>query len=504
MFGAGTSNSPYYGDFDYIWDNQPTNITGHLLPGVFYSKGNANQNGTNNWDLWLQQGQKLIGAGTNVTIIQRQWGFPYQATNDNVVIGGTGNGIVVSNLTIDCNNTNGVTSQYKGDAIWLKGSSESIQWVQAINAYGNLSYDESFSIMCGFWLSPMTTNNLIDHCSVSAYQGNYQSAITLPGSGVIQFCNVLFTNSTCGHGYTFASSTNALCISNSCTGGEYAFYQDSWDDSNVQIVSNYFNCSRGVYFALAPSLTASGVSIIGNRIDILPTGPSAGIFFGQYSTSNQYSSLNIVGNIISGVDAGSGIVIQGASYVTNVNNVLWTSNVVSNAGNIIAISSSSNTVTANNLIYAPGGNATGIYINDPQGPDVFLNNEIIGCNGSSLFFFPDYGYGNIVLCDSNLFSPSFTNSYYNLTQWQTFGFDTHSIVANPLQVSPTTGNFALTAASPARNAGANLTSLGITTDASGAARPATGNWDIGPYQWQPPTLHGIITGGSMFGNGSIQ
>jgi hypothetical protein len=47
----------------------------------------------------------------------------------------------------------------------------------------------------------------------------------------------------------------------------------------------------------------------------------------------------------------------------------------------------------------------------------------------------------------------------------------------------TNNNFNLTANSMFRNAGTNLTAFGITTDIAGDPRPATGNWDVGPYQY---------------------
>jgi hypothetical protein len=48
----------------------------------------------------------------------------------------------------------------------------------------------------------------------------------------------------------------------------------------------------------------------------------------------------------------------------------------------------------------------------------------------------------------------------------------------------TNNNFRLTAAATSLiGKGANLTAYGITTDMDGNARPATGNWDIGPFQY---------------------
>src|ERR1039457_756805 len=133
LLGGGSPDNPFYGDFDFIIDTIPSNSTINLLAGVFYTKGNEYKRG----DPRLIQNQHMIGAGTNVTIIRRDQRFHFQ-DNQNVVIVGTTDGITVSNLTIDCNNTTG-TNPYKGDGIYLWGNNSSIQMVQVINASGNLS-----------------------------------------------------------------------------------------------------------------------------------------------------------------------------------------------------------------------------------------------------------------------------------------------------------------------------------------------------------------------------
>jgi|CXWL01.1.fsa_nt_gi hypothetical protein len=64
-----------------------------------------------------------------------------------------------------------------------------------------------------------------------------------------------------------------------------------------------------------------------------------------------------------------------------------------------------------------------------------------------------------------------------------------NVVGNPLFVNggsnalPTSPNFALTSGSPAINRGLNLYADGVRTDFSGAARPQTGAFDIGAYEY---------------------
>ena len=74
-------------------------------------------------------------------------------------------------------------------------------------------------------------------------------------------------------------------------------------------------------------------------------------------------------------------------------------------------------------------------------------------------------------------------SYTRLSDWQSYsGGDAHSITTNPALNSDYTEQ----SSSPTGGAGANLTSLGITalnSDKAGVARPSSGAWDIGAYQY---------------------
>jgi len=77
---------------------------------------------------------------------------------------------------------------------------------------------------------------------------------------------------------------------------------------------------------------------------------------------------------------------------------------------------------------------------------------------------------------------------------QSVGFDAHGMTNDPAFVSLAYGattnspgnNYALQSTSPCIGAGVNLGSLnlpGLNTDITGVLRPATGNWDIGAYQY---------------------
>ena len=96
---------------------------------------------------------------------------------------------------------------------------------------------------------------------------------------------------------------------------------------------------------------------------------------------------------------------------------------------------------------------------------------------------------SLAASDTNLFfngsSPAFSyqgTTYTTLAAWQAAGWDLNSLTGDPLH----SATFHLQAGSPAIGLGANLTGLGITnlnSDKGGAARPASGAWDAGAYQY---------------------
>jgi hypothetical protein len=76
--------------------------------------------------------------------------------------------------------------------------------------------------------------------------------------------------------------------------------------------------------------------------------------------------------------------------------------------------------------------------------------------------------------------------FQSYATWQAAGRDTNSVLgANPSWVGAP-GNEHLNTGSPAINAGTNLYSLGIAalyTDRDGIARPSSGPWDIGAFEY---------------------
>ena len=59
----------------------------------------------------------------------------------------------------------------------------------------------------------------------------------------------------------------------------------------------------------------------------------------------------------------------------------------------------------------------------------------------------------------------------------------NNLITDPRFVNPAAGDFHLLSGSPAINAGANLFSVGVTKDFAGGARPQTGPFEIGAYEY---------------------
>ena len=96
------------------------------------------------------------------------------------------------------------------------------------------------------------------------------------------------------------------------------------------------------------------------------------------------------------------------------------------------------------------------------------------------------------------------SSYYSsLASWQAAcSCDANTLTSNPLVNS----NGTLQAGSPAIGAGVNLTSLGITglnSDANGVARPTSGAWDIGAYQYAAAPGFSMGSSFAIGGNGAV-
>lgn len=155
---------------------------------------------------------------------------------------------------------------------------------------------------------------------------------------------------------------------------------------------------------------------------------------------------------------------------------------------------------------ATGGSAFGVAV--PGGRHRFYNNVIYdicpsiddpNCSGISAYYGADdvkifnntiYGIRNSVSpgidVDADAYNVVVQNNIVSGSQISVSGASnssSHNLTNNPGFVNAAAGDFHLLSNSPARNAGVNLYSQGVTTDYAGTARSASGNFDIGAYQY---------------------
>lgn len=308
-FGSGTLSDPYYGAFDKIMNDIPAYSRIHLLPGIFYTKGNRQFSG----DWFMQAGQKVIGAGKYVTIIKKDNTVSDAGYDiEGIAFADTGvSGVEIADLTIDCSGTG--SENRKRNGVTFKGSYSAVRRVSVINAVGILGQNkESFPIFLASGYA--TTGNIVDDCEVANVKGDYVSGIVVSGDAIVRNCHIYFppiTTYTSGQvatihqGLTMADARNMLFDGNYVYGGREGVYTDTGVITNVTFVNNYLiNVYQGLY--LRPAGSISGVKILNNVIelnrDIAGTPTSdwfpRGVCIANFSGSVPMQHVQVNGNTI--------------------------------------------------------------------------------------------------------------------------------------------------------------------------------------------------------------
>lgn len=183
------------------------------------------------------------------------------------------------------------------------------------------------------------------------------------------------------------------------------------------------------------------------------------------------------------------------------NNVVFENNIVCDfhEGSMLSGPNVSNITFRNNLFYSPTwGGAWGIatYPSPSNVTGVKVYNNTFALIGT-------HGLGSYSGCDitarNNIFYNVLGNIFYTsggaMTEDHNLVFRTGSSYSasdynstdilnkDPLFTNVGAYNFTLTAGSPAINTGANLSSVGVTTDLTGAARPVGAGYDMGAYEY---------------------
>jgi hypothetical protein len=318
-FGNGALTNPYYGDFDYIVNQQPTNSTIHLLPGVFETKGNQGFPD----DLYLISNQKVIGAGIDVTVVQRSTSYTgYPGDRQCEVVDSLDDGVEISDLTIDAA-ANGTEAKAKSGLVFT-GNKSAIRRVKIINCSGNSgNSQECFPIAIG---ALGTIGNIVSECEVSSVLGSACSAISFEGQVSVTGNRVLFSGSEPYNAYNSSGTVGCEFRGNYCDGGgspASGFYTDTFGETNLVISENCFrNVQQGITVVKQPNYgwLLDGISIIHNTIEMSTNlsslGGTAIDINNQDTTGNELDrNIFISGNTIRYYNEGSLTSGAGPVYV---------------------------------------------------------------------------------------------------------------------------------------------------------------------------------------------
>jgi hypothetical protein len=310
----GTLDNPFICNtqtsFDYRMNNLPANSTIHILAGTYQTLGD------NDW--FIKSGQKILGSGIDVTIIQ----LVTNAPSGSFVMGSPpGTNIVVSDLTIAGANTS--TLSYSG--LCLSGTKLTVSRVKAINlAFFDKSVNsEAWGIgmvSCGYGSTIQSEGNIIEDCEVSHFQGGSGiSAIFFNGSptnsisGIMRGNRVYLSTSVPLGYFAFngAWTHNWLVEDNYVHGGSVGFYGDTGSYLNVVVAHNLFeNCYYGIelLYGNRKNLTFASNTILLNPGTNVYNHNDAFLFY--IASGFTYTNIVISGN---SVDF-SGATICGMTY----------------------------------------------------------------------------------------------------------------------------------------------------------------------------------------------
>ncbi len=314
----------------------------------------------------------------------------------------------------------------------------------------------------------------------------------------------------------------------------------AWEGKDQPILdaADMVNPSAAIMIGGSGDVVLDGFLIYGKNID--PNGRGINVEANNVTIQN----CTVVGS------SQEGIVVHGQEGISLLNNTLYNNNknihitqsssdILINGNTVystlgtdtagIYLQQTTGVVVQNNNIYG-FSNGSGVFLNDSLDQIAVINNTFYNNQGhvqtSSMYTYTSadslvnnifYGgsNGQCLICDGT-FSAEFHNNVYSdynlfypgsgdfvavsgngpieyatLAEWQAASSqDAHSQEADPLLTSTTTGqeDFHLTADSPARNAGTEVTS--VITDIDDEPRPYKDLYDIGSDESPIPYMPG--------------
>ncbi len=295
----GTLSDPYDGStqakFDAVMSNMPPYTTIHLLAGTYQTFGDSDSNP--GWK--VKSGQKILGSGIDVTILQLVSGRPNQTC---VMRSEVSTNVEISDLTVDWNGSSGNVS---GGGVVLYGTRHAIRRVKVINQYSGAG--ESFGIGISLYNLPATfqsDGNIIEECEVSHYLGGTGgiSAIDMAGagmSGIIRNnrCFLPLCSGGAAVAINGAQTCDVLIEGNYVDGADIAFYGDTGGYTNIVVAYNTFrNCGCAVDLR---NTIRENITVAFNNIEITNDLCIGGVVF--YFVGDQgesYTNVLIIGNNI--------------------------------------------------------------------------------------------------------------------------------------------------------------------------------------------------------------
>jgi len=205
------------------------------------------------------------------------------------------------------------------------------------------------------------------------------------------------------------------------------------------------------------------------------------------------SNAVVEGNIIhdNGYGGGSAINMDGVQESEIFNNLIYNNHATGIAMyQIDGGDASKNNKVFNNTVIQPSDGRWNIIAVDGSTGNTIYNNILINHHGfrgsiaidaaSSIGFVSDY---NILV---NRLSDDDGSSNMTLSQWQSMGYDLHSMIADPesqIFIDYTSGNFHLLQTAQAVDAGTNLVLPIVFEDLENISRPQGSGFDIGCYEF---------------------
>ncbi|HTR41471.1 MAG TPA: hypothetical protein VMH87_07625 [Pseudomonadales bacterium] len=294
----------------------PPNSVIHLLPGLFKEYNYWGDPGPG----WVKTGDKIIGSGIDVTIIQLD-----STAHDGLGVlnnnSGSCQNVEISDLTADANSA---PPSIGHPGVTIEGTENAIRRVKVINNYG---IGETDGLALNNYTQPDSEGNIIEECVVSNYLGGSVDAINLGGgsptnmiSGIIRNNRVDFPPEEVASVFliNLCFAQNTLIEGNYFSGGNVQIHCDTGGFYNTIIAHNFFlNCLDGI----APQTVDANedhITIAFNNISLLWTNNFSSVAFHFWGSPQ--SDIKIIGNTIqtSGSGSGDGAYIMNASDLTGL------------------------------------------------------------------------------------------------------------------------------------------------------------------------------------------